>query len=492
MQKNHILKVLVLDSPSPRTTHSRHRQHADHYRGGGCSQQKIQQSLTNHRILESDPVSGQLKPEFNDIKETIFINNQRILKYKQSKIVKWTGKTLPYFHNKHNSIFFTIKENKETFFYHKLKYKKEFRNSKRNQFLNEKICKNYKNQYANKLCGKLYVISPKLFKIINHVYTYAKCYMYKNVYIFFRKMKRSIENEPEGEKVNSIKKTPTMQAILQQAISNVLTQQMSSRRNSPTGTEIQEAKSPMTPIAPMKPKKLELLYPQSAFWLKQLGKKSNENNQNEEGKVDNKGKQDNTGRNSSKMREIRIEDWDKMEAGLSVNNENIAKFILEIIKKIGKERKENSSNLDPISNKTIKPAGRRAFFLKEWEEHMHKKMIYYTSTELGLPYIGECKQLKKIKDTEEGLEIQINLNLESEMEDKLFRIYISCNNDIEKNKVYETMFLHFALSFNCLRPQTGNKDTKEYANKFHSTTSKTQNLKNEDKICKKIKNTKKI
>ena len=78
------------------------------------------------------------------------------------------------------------------------------------------------------------------------------------------------------------------------------------------------------------------------------------------------------------MREIKIEDWTKMEAVINIEDEkyNSAKHILEIMKKVGKEKKENSSNLDPISNKVVKPAGRRAFFLKEWEEHLHYRMIY--------------------------------------------------------------------------------------------------------------------
>ena len=57
---------------------------------------------------------------------------------------------------------------------------------------------------------------------------------------------------------------------------------------------------------------------------------------------------------------------------------NSMKF-LEILKKVQEERKKNSSNIDPITNKEIRPAGRRSFFLKEWENTFTKNSLHWSA-----------------------------------------------------------------------------------------------------------------
>ena len=166
-----------------------------------------------------------------------------------------------------------------------------------------------------------------------------------------------------------------------------------------------------------------------------------------------------------RMRKISSEDWEKMEAGIQCSKEKNSMKLLEILKKVQEERKKNSSNIDPIINKEIRPAGRRSFFLKEWENHLHRKLTSLVSIHLGLPYMRENKTLGKMEIKDKIINIQINLGMDSEMEDLLINHYGTCKDDKQKKKVYDIMFLHFALGLNCLRPQTGKNNHKLKFNK---------------------------
>ena len=214
--------------------------------------------------------------------------------------------------------------------------------------------------------------------------------------------------------------------------------------NSPTATR-------------MKPRKLIQSYPQSTFWLKQLGRVSDigktQSDDISTGKEPSHTTHNNG--NNKKMRIIKQEDWEKMESGFNKDANDTTKQLLEIIKRIRTERKENSNNLDPISNKEIKPAGRRSFYLRVWEEHIHGKIMHYAGVDHGVPFTNEHKQLKFLNSINGDYNIQVNISMDSSTEENLIDNYKKCNNEEEKHKIYDALFLHFALSFNCLRPQTG-------------------------------------
>ena len=98
-------------------------------------------------------------------------------------------------------------------------------------------------------------------------------------------------------------------------------------------------------------------------------------------------------------------------------------------------------------------------------KHLHKKLTSLVSTHLGLPYMSENRILGKMEIKDKIINIQINLGMDSEMEDLLINYYGTCKDDKQKKKVYDIMFLHFALGLNCLRPQTGKNNHKLKSNK---------------------------
>ena len=75
----------------------------------------------------------------------------------------------------------------------------------------------------------------------------------------------------------------------------------------------------------------------------------------------------------------------------------------------------------------------------------------------NLGYHIKCEYKSVMQQSARGAEVQINLNLnmESETEELLIKMFGNTENAVEKAKIYDTMFLYFAVSFNCLRPQTG-------------------------------------
>ena len=94
-------------------------------------------------------------------------------------------------------------------------------------------------------------------------------------------------------------------------------------------------------------------------------------------------------------------------------------------------------------------------------------------------------QKMEIKGTE--IQISINLNLESEMEEQLIIMFGNSNSEVEKNRIYEALFLHFSISLNCLRPQTGKNQLQEHNPQHLGHLKNTQNFFHDLRIKKKIK-----
>ena len=292
-------------------------------------------------------------------------------------------------------------------------------------------------------------------------------------------MKRT-QDEANNDGGNDNNKTPIMRAIVQQAVSNLFSNEIEGFINSPTGEQVLELCSPVTPATRMKPRKLIQSYPQSTFWLKQLGRVSDigktQSDDISTGKEPSHTTHNNG--NNKKMRIIKQEDWEKMESGFNKDANDTTKQLLEIIKRIRTERKENSNNLDPISNKEIKPAGRRSFYLRVWEEHIHGKIMHYAGVDHGVPFTNEHKQLKFLNSINGDYNIQVNISMDSSTEENLIDNYKKCNNEEEKHKIYDALFLHFALSFNCLRPQTGKNTFFSHKTRHFCFINAPLNLKN--------------
>ena len=275
-----------------------------------------------------------------------------------------------------------------------------------------------------------------------------------NMYPCFRRMKRSLDGDEE------VQRTPPINAILQQAAINLIARNLEGHYQ-PTGENVLDLTSPCTPAPTIKPKNLIQSYPKSSFWMKQLGKQDLEEpalnvvNQQTNTTANNKLK-------SKGKREIVPEDWENITAAIKGSKAFMTKTLIDVISKIQQEKTENTNNRDPISNRELKPAGRRAFFLKEWENHIHELIIKNMEKEVGLPYKPE-KQISKLQIKNGDIEIQINLSCESQTELNLLKIYGETKSDIEKNNVFEILFLQYAISFNCLRPQTG-KNTQKHKN----------------------------
>ena len=299
-------------------------------------------------------------------------------------------------------------------------------------------------------------------------------------------MKRANEDDNDA---GASRKSPAIRAMVHQAAANIITTQLSDQDSNTTGEEIQEITSPLIPTKKIVPRTLTQAYPQSSFWLNQLGKNKNE----EEIPEHENAPQESTKSKTRDMRKIPSEDWAKMEAGIQNSKERNAATLLDIIKKVQAERKRNSSNLDPIVNREIRPAGRRSFFLKEWENHLHNKLSNHASVHLGMPYHRATRILSKLEVHNNEILIQTNLNFSSDTEDQLLEYYGDCDTDAQKKKVYGTMFLHFALSLNCIRPQTGNTSQKYFKislylifklkNKSDKSNCKI-NFKNNPRTCK--------
>ena len=68
------------------------------------------------------------------------------------------------------------------------------------------------------------------------------------------------------------KKTPIKKAMIQHTATNVISSQFQDLYQNPTGREVMELISPRTPATARMPIKLTQKYPQSAFWMNQMGK----------------------------------------------------------------------------------------------------------------------------------------------------------------------------------------------------------------------------
>ena len=151
----------------------------------------------------------------------------------------------------------------------------------------------------------------------------------------------------------------------------------------------------------------------------------------------------------------RVNVWLKLESGLTTINPPITVSILQTLNKVSLERSSNGTNIDPISHRDMQGTGRRLFFIKEWEQHLHHILLSRASMDLGLPYQGANKQLIGIQLNEPIVPIQVNLNLSSDMETNLFILMDSASNQTQKDNLYSLLLLLFSVNFNCLRPQTG-------------------------------------
>ena len=61
----------------------------------------------------------------------------------------------------------------------------------------------------------------------------------------------------------------------------------------------------------------------------------------------------------NRMRKIKVEDWEKLEASLNGNKVTSIRILLDILKLIKAEKIDKNIRLDPISNKEVKLAERR-------------------------------------------------------------------------------------------------------------------------------------
>jgi len=198
--------------------------------------------------------------------------------------------------------------------------------------------------------------------------------------------------------------------------------------NQPTGENVLDLTSPCTPTPIIKLKNLIQTYPKSSFWMKQLGKQDQEEqalnieNQQTNTAVNNK-------LNSKGKREIVPEDWEDITAAIKGTKAIMTKTLIVVISRIQQEKTENTNNRDPISSRELKPAGKRAFFQKEWENHIHELIIKNMEKEIGLPYKPE-KQISKLQIKNGDIELQINLSCESQTELNLIKIYGETKSDI--------------------------------------------------------------
>ena len=165
-------------------------------------------------------------------------------------------------------------------------------------------------------------------------------------------MKRNSDNLRDEDEPERSKISPTIGAMIQHAATNNLISNIIPEfSGNLVGENIQEITSPTTPATKIIPRKLTQAFPQSSYWMNQLGKKTGEENRNPESKPE---ETELKKTSQMRMRKITSEDWEKMEAGIQCSKEKNSMRLLEILKKVQEERKKNTSNIDPIINKEIR------------------------------------------------------------------------------------------------------------------------------------------
>ena len=270
-------------------------------------------------------------------------------------------------------------------------------------------------------------------------------------------MKRALEEE--GEIIDE-NKTPVMKSILQRVAANMLAKSRAGPLGEPTGELIQETRSPETPMntrAHIKPKQI---FPKSTFWIKQLGKNLDEDEEIQADERAITGNQNQTRTETGTLKKktminpFKIEDWSNIELGLSDLKAVDTKNILEILSRVQAE-KTLGGNVDPITNKLGHKFARRAFYVKEWEKQLHKNALASASQEIGMPFSSSIKQLEKLTIEGKKVDIKINLSIVSSADNELMDLYKQTTNVAEKEQIFSILLFNYALSLNCLRPQTG-------------------------------------
>ena len=151
--------------------------------------------------------------------------------------------------------------------------------------------------------------------------------------------------------------------------------------------------------------------------------------------------------------------WERIENMLTETNEPYIRSTINTLKKLQEERTRNICS-DPITGNELKTNTRRLFFLKEWEKHVKIRALEAGSTVAGLPYSRAGKTVTQVNITDQGVRLKVNKNISSQAEHNLFLQLAVCKNPEEKDKIYSILLLLHSIGINCLRLQTGKKQSK--------------------------------
>ena len=150
--------------------------------------------------------------------------------------------------------------------------------------------------------------------------------------------------------------------------------------------------------------------------------------------------------------------WIKLNMFLNVSQNPLLTNLAHIHHTSSQEKHNNGLSIDPISNKEMCGSGRRLFFVKEWERHLHLLLLEHASKSLGLPYSQANYQLTNLNLKHSVFSIQLNLNHSSIKELKLIQAFQACSTQAQRDNIYSLLLLLFAVNINCLRPQTGTRN----------------------------------